>query len=68
MSVERKDIRGKLDPDLHRALKVICDAEGVTEAEFIERVLVPVIRRRVHEAIEIADAVRGSGITGRNRE
>lgn len=68
MSVERKDIRGKLDPDMHRAFKIFCDVDGLTEAEFIERVLVPVIERRVHEAIQAADALRDAGITGKNRE
>jgi hypothetical protein len=68
MSLDREDIRAKLDPDLHRALKAICDAEGCTIAEFVERVLAPVIRRRVHEAIQIADAVRVSGRTGNSRE
>ena len=68
MSLDREDVRTKLDPDMHRVLKAICDAEGVTIAEFVERVLVPVIRRRVHEAIAIADAVRVSGKTGNLRE
>mgnify|MGYP000016365547 FL=1 len=68
MSLEREDVRAKLDHDMHRALKAICDAEGVTIAEFVENLLVPVITRRVHEATLIADAVRGLGKVGNNRE
>jgi len=68
MSLDREDVRAKLDPDMHRALKAICDAEGVTIGEFVERVLVPVIRRRVHEATLIVDAVGRTGISGKNRE
>ncbi len=68
MSLDREDIRGKLDPDTHAALKAICDAEGVTIAEFVESVLVPVIRRRVHEATLIVAGVERAGKTGRNRE
>lgn len=64
MSLDREDIRAKLDPEIHRALKAICDAEGVTISEFVERVLVPVIKRRVHEATLIVAAVRGPGKTG----
>lgn len=68
MSLERQNINAKLDHDMHRALKAICDAEGVTIAEFVENLLVPVITRRVHEATLIADAVRGLGKVGNNRE
>lgn len=68
MSLEREDVRAKLDHDMHRALKAICDAEGVTISEFVERVLVPVIKRRVHEATLIVAAVRGTGKTGIARD
>lgn len=68
MSLERQNINAKLDPDTHRALKAICDAEGVTMAEFIERILVPVITRRVHEARLIADAVASPSVSGNRRQ
>ncbi|MHB8815462.1 MAG: hypothetical protein ACYDAE_19635 [Steroidobacteraceae bacterium] len=61
MSLERQDIRGKLDPDMHRALQAICDARGITMAEFIEALLVPEIRRLVHEAHAIAARTPGPG-------
>jgi hypothetical protein len=68
MSLERQNINAKLDPEMHRALKAICDAEGVTMAEFIERILVPVISRRVHEARLIADAVARPSTSGNGRQ
>lgn len=68
MSLERQNVNAKLDPEMHRALKAICDAEGVTMAEFIERVLVPVITRRVHEARLIAEAVDGPSFSGNRRQ
>lgn len=68
MGIERKDVRGKLDPDLHAALKIICDAEGITEAAFVERVLVPVIERRIHEAMLIAGRAKDVPAFGKNRE
>lgn len=68
MSLERENIRAKLDPEIHRALKAICDAEGVTISEFVERVLVTVTKRRVHEATLIVAAVRGPGKTGNTRD
>lgn len=68
MSLERQDIRAKLDPDMKRALQAICDAKGITEAEFIENLLVPEITRLVHEASVITDRLHGRGQPGKNRE
>ena len=63
MSLERKDVRGYLDADLHAALIAICEADGITSAEFIERLLVPVIQKRIHDAITLADFLQRHGIT-----
>lgn len=68
MSLERKDIRAKLDADHHNILVKVCELDGVTQAEFIEAVLVPVLKKRAHDAIELAYAVGGTGITGNDRE
>lgn len=68
MSLERQDVRAKLDPDMHRALSAICNARGVTVAEFIEGLLVPEIRRLVHEAKVIVSGLPASGTSGRARE
>lgn len=68
MSLDRKDIRAKLDPDMHRALQVLARVQGKTDAELIEEILVPVIQRRVHEASVIAAEATLAGITGNFRE
>jgi len=68
MSLERQDARTKLDPSDHAALVAICDVEGVTIAEFIERLLVPVIRKRIHDATVLAEKTAHLGISGKNRE
>ncbi len=68
MSLERKDIRAKLDPDMHRALTVIADAEHADIGEFVERVLIQVIRDRVHAATVIAEETQHLGILGKQRE
>ena len=68
MSLERKDVRAKLDADLHAALTAICDLDGVTQAEFVEAVLIPVLQKRVHDAIELARAVERPGISGSGLE
>lgn len=68
MSLERKDVRAKLDPELHAALTEICALDGVEIAEFIESLLVPVIRKRCSDAIALARVLRETGFSGSGRE
>jgi hypothetical protein len=67
MALDRVDVRAKVDPDMHEALVAICDAKGVTLGEFIEALLVPEIKRLVHEANVIADKLRRTPASGSNR-
>lgn len=67
MTLERQDVRGKIDADLHEALLAICEAKGITQAEFIESLVVPEIKRLIHEATVIADRVRHIPAAGNNR-
>lgn len=68
MSLERKDVRAKIDPDMHEALLVLCEVDQLDIGEFIERELVNIIRRRVHEASLIAQRTARLGIIGNRRE
>ena len=68
MSLDRPDVKARLDPEYHRALKRICDARGVTISEFTEELLVREVRRIVHEASVIAESAPDLGIAGKNRE
>ena len=68
MALERKDIRAKLDPELHAALKAMCDLDGVDMGEWIEAQLVPVIKKRIHDATVLAAEFQCLGITGNGRE
>lgn len=68
MALERKDIRAKLDPELHAALKAMCDLDGVDMGEWIEAQLVPVIKKRIHDATVLAAEFQRLGITGNGRE
>lgn len=68
MSLERQDVRAKLDPEDHRALVAICNIDGLTIAEFIERLVVPVIRKRVHDANLLAHEFPVAGTSGSGRE
>lgn len=68
MAIERKDVRFKLDERDHAALKEICEVLGVDVGDFVESLVVPEIRRRAHEAIELAERLQRRGINGTARE
>jgi hypothetical protein len=65
MSLERKDLRLKLSADDHAALSLLADAEDTDMADYAERVLVRVLRRRVHAAMVIAEKATRLGIVGK---
>lgn len=67
MALERKDVRAKLDPDMHAALGVLSEVEGLDIGAFIERVLVDVIYERLHAASVIAQRAERLGISGNRR-
>lgn len=64
MSLDRKDIRAKLDPDMHAKLKAICDVDEIDMGDFIEQCLVPVIKKRVHDASVLAAKLQRLGMAG----
>lgn len=68
MALERKDIRAKLDPDIHAALVVICEEKGVDVGEFIEREITAIVVGLVHNATVLAERTAHLGISGKNRE
>lgn len=68
MSLERKDIRAKLSPERHAQLRAICEVDGVDIGDFIESALIPVIEKRVHDAIALAERLPRTGKTGSDRE
>lgn len=63
MSLDRQDVRARLDPELHAALVALCDIDGITVAEFIESLLAPVIQDRVRKIIEAYPRVASLGIS-----
>lgn len=65
MSLERKDVRAKLDPEVHEALTILCEVDAVDIGEFIERELVRVIRQRLHDASVLAARTSHLGISGK---
>jgi hypothetical protein len=68
MSLPRQDVRFKLDAVAHAQLKAICEQDGTDINDFMEALLLPVINKRVHDAIELANKFQRLGISGNARE
>ena len=68
MSLDRPDVKFRLDPPYHRALKRICDAKGIGMNEWLEELVVTRLREIVHEASVIAESAPDLGISGNGRE
>lgn len=65
MSLERKDLRLKLNADDHQGMVLLAESESRELAEWAERELVRIIRRRVHAAIVLAESAKRLGIAGK---
>jgi hypothetical protein len=68
MSLERKDVRFKIAPDLHQALSVLAEISQVDIGEFCELIVRREVVRRVHEASVIAEKTSRLGISSHARE
>ena len=65
MSLERQDLRLKLNADDHSLLALLAEADEKGLAELAEEILVRVVRRRVHAAMVIANKAQRLGIAGK---
>lgn len=61
-------MRFKLSAEDHARLKAICEIDETDIDDFIEALVVPVVRKRVHAAIELADKLQRAGISSTSRE
>jgi len=68
MSLERKDVRFKLAPDMHQALTVLAELADADIGEFVELIVQREVVRRVHEANVVAQRLGRLGISGQGGE
>lgn len=68
MSLARKDERFKLDPDDHATLEEICEHAGMKHGDWLESIIVPILRQKARETLELAERLKRRGITGQTRE
>lgn len=67
MSHERKDVRAKLDPDMHEQLCRAARAHNLDLGELVETVLVKWLTDRVHAYIQSQAEFEGSPVLGKIR-
>jgi hypothetical protein len=68
VSLERKDLRLKLHPDVHAGLDVLADVDGLQLAELAEQMIERAVRERIHAATVIAERAGRLGKAGSGRE
>jgi hypothetical protein len=68
MGAPRPKITINLDDLDHRALKVLADAEGLTQIEWTEKVVKSAISQRVRETSLLANELQRAGIIGNHPE
>lgn len=68
MALDRKDVRAKLDPEAHKALREVCEVEGVSIGDWVEELILRELRHVVRKSNLIADRTRGLGIIGNRRD
>lgn len=68
MSLERKDVRFKLDPQRHDVLARIARANATDIGEWVEALVSAEVDRQLHMATIVAGALPGQGKSGSGRE
>lgn len=68
MGLPRKDVRTVVEPEIHAGLSVFADIDGVTVAEYVEKLVTTDISKRVRDATLAVDRLRELGISRRDPE
>ena len=66
--LERKDVRFKVNQDLHSALVVLADVDQVEIGEWVEQLVQREVVKRIHEANVVAERLKRLGISGSGGE
>jgi len=68
MAIPRKDVRAVVEPEIHSGLTVFAEIDGVTVAEYVEKLITVDISKRVRDATLAADKLRSAGISWKSPE
>jgi DNA-binding XRE family transcriptional regulator len=65
LSLERKDVRVKLDPETHEAYSRICERDGVNPGELAESLIEQFVADEMHKYMLSRTKFEGLGILGK---
>lgn len=68
MSLERKDVRLKIDPDAHGALSILAEIDQLDIGEWCAQVVLAEVGRRLHAAKIVSERTERLGILGKTGE
>lgn len=68
MSLARKDVKVYFDPDIHAGIKALADHDETSMQDYIEQLVAPLVHKRIHETIALAERFRRAGIVRDDRE
>jgi hypothetical protein len=68
MSLDRKDLRLKLDANTHAGLDLLADVDGMQLSDLAEQIIGEWVRRRIHAATVVAEGAARLGIAGNRRD
>jgi hypothetical protein len=68
MTLDRKDVRLKLDAEIHAQLVCVADVDALDIGTWVESLVVAELTRRVHEARLIAERFPRLPNSGSDRE
>ncbi len=64
MSLERKDLRLKLDHDIHAGLSMLAEIEDCDMGKLVEELVIEYVEQRLREANVISERAKRIGICG----
>lgn len=67
MALERKDVRFKIDPDMHAALTALAEIAGKDLGEMCEQIVCGEVEKRLHAATVLVERTKRLGISGQRR-
>lgn len=68
MALDRKDVRVKLDAEVHAMLVCVAEVDDADIAVWVEALVAAELKRRVHDARLIADQFPRAPVSGSGRE
>lgn len=67
MSLDRKDLRVKLDAEVHAQLVAVAEVDQVDMAEYVERLIAADVAHRFHKATLLVQKAARLGLAGNVR-